>query len=279
VKWRSGLGQRQILGAYLTTHLVGLDLERDFLALGEPGKTSALDRTDVHKHIISTVARLDKAKTLLAIEPLNSTCRHSFVSKAHSRVVTRFRFNWSDVFGKEPAGAFGKAQRQIEPLDGTRIANKAQGRHDTKPEPWKSDQQREGKCLCSIVNPCHMIIWLTGGMMMTEPNVEVSAELRQLAEKTIDQVEKAFGLFFDAARRSTVSTSAIQTSAAELSRQVLAFSEESLKTSFEHARKVAQTTSLQEIATAQSELVKRQIAGAEHHIRELAKATGSKDPT
>jgi Phasin protein len=120
---------------------------------------------------------------------------------------------------------------------------------------------------------------LEGGMMMTEPNVEVSAELRQLAEKTIDQVEKAFGLFFDAARRSTVSTSAFQTSTAELSRQVLAFSEESLKTSFEHARKVAQTTSLQEIATAQSELVKRQIAGAEHHIRELAKATGSKDPT
>jgi len=36
------------------------------------------------------------------------------------------------------------------------------------------------------------------------------------------------------------------------------------------------TTSLHEIATAQSELVKRQIAGAEHHIRELARAAASK---
>src|SRR5579863_9993628 len=112
--------------------------------------------------------------------------------------------------------------------------------------------------------------------MMTEPTVEVPAELRKLAEKTIDQAEKAFGLFFDAARRSTA---AIPASGAELSRQVLAFSEASLKTSFDHARTVASTASLEEIAISQSELVKRQIAGAEHHIRELARATESKDPT
>jgi len=109
---------------------------------------------------------------------------------------------------------------------------------------------------------------------MTEPNVEVPAELRELAEKTIDQAERAFGLFFDAARRSGAATPA---SVSELSQQVLAFSEASLKTSFEHARKVASTASLQEIAISQSELVKRQIAGAEHHIRGLARTTGSKD--
>lgn len=111
---------------------------------------------------------------------------------------------------------------------------------------------------------------------MTEPKLEVPAELRQLAERTIDQAERAFGLLFDAARRSAAATA---TSAAELTRQVLAFSEESLKTSFEHARKVASTDSLQDVAAAQSELVKRQIAGAEHHIRELGRATGSKDLT
>jgi Phasin protein len=127
-----------------------------------------------------------------------------------------------------------------------------------------------------MVNRCPMVIGLTGGMVMTEPNVEVPAELRELAEKTIDQAEKAFGLSFDAARRSTA---AIPASGAELSRQVLAFSEASLKTSFEHARTVASTASLEEIAISQSELVKRQIAGAEHHIRGLAKATGSNDPT
>jgi len=107
--------------------------------------------------------------------------------------------------------------------------------------------------------------------MMTEPKFEVLAELRQLAERTIDHAEKAFGLLFDAARRSIAASS----ESAALSEQVLAFSEESLKISFQHARRVASTTSLLEIAAAQSELVKRQIAGAEHHIRELARATAS----
>jgi hypothetical protein len=109
---------------------------------------------------------------------------------------------------------------------------------------------------------------------MTEPKLEVPAELRQLAEKTIEQAEKAFALFFDEARRSRAATTM---STAELAKQVLAFSEESLRTSFAHARKIASTASIQEIAAAQSELVKSQIAGAEHHIRELGKATGSKD--
>lgn len=111
---------------------------------------------------------------------------------------------------------------------------------------------------------------------MTEPKLEVPAELRALAEKTIEQAEQAFGLLFDAARRSTGASTA---STAELTRQVLAFSEESLRIGFEHARKVASTDSLQEIASAQSDLVKRQIAGAEHHIRELARASGSDGKT
>ena len=35
---------------------------------------------------------------------------------------------------------------------------------------------------------------------MSEPKLEVPAELRDMAEKTIDQAERAFGMFFEAAR-------------------------------------------------------------------------------
>jgi len=121
-----------------------------------------------------------------------------------------------------------------------------------------------------------MIIHLTGGTMMTEPKLEVPAELRELAEKTIDQAERAFDLFFDAARRSTPTA---PMPVAELSKQVLAFWEESLKTSFEYARKLALTSSLQEAANVQPELIKRQMSSAEQHIRQLARVTGSKDQT
>jgi Phasin protein len=171
---------------------------------------------------------------------------------------------------KEPAGAFNKAQRLIEHRQHMPSLGTKQERHDDNPT-LGSPFQKESRCLCSICVLRHIITSITGGTMMTEPKFEVPAELRQLAERTIDHAEKAFGLLFDAARRSTAASS----ESAALSEQVLAFSEESLKISFEHARRVASTTSLHEIATAQSELVKRQIAGAEHHIRELARATAS----
>src|SRR5262249_56909024 len=128
--------------------------------------------------------------------------------------------------------------------------------------------QDEADVFCPTIHGLHlMMVQPTGGTMMTEPKLEVPAELRELAEKTIDQAERAFGLFFDAAHRSTAT---VPTPVAELSKQVLAFSEESLKTSFEYARKLALSSSLQEAANAQAELVKRQIASAEQHIRELA---------
>lgn len=111
---------------------------------------------------------------------------------------------------------------------------------------------------------------------MTEFKLEVPAELRELAEKTIDQAERAFGLFFDAARRSIETA---PTPVADFSKQMLAFWEESLRTSFEYARKIALTSSLQEAANAQAELLKRQMSSAEQHIRKLAGVTGSKDRT
>jgi len=121
-----------------------------------------------------------------------------------------------------------------------------------------------------------MMVNHTSGTTMTEPNLEVPAELRELAEKTIDQAERAFDLFFDAARRSS-STAPMPVQ--ELSKLVLAFWEESLKTSFEYARKLALTSSLQEAANVQAELVKQQIGSAQRHIQELARATAAKDQT
>ena len=104
-------------------------------------------------------------------------------------------------------------------------------------------------------------------------NFEVPAELREVAEKTIDQAERAFGLFFNAARKST------STAPTPLSEVLLAFSEESLRTNFEYARKLTWTSSLQEAANVQTELVMRQIGSAQQQIRELARATEAKDQT
>ena len=48
---------------------------------------------------VSTIG-LDKAKALLAIEPLDSTCRHFLLQKHISRDHHAILFNWSMSLGK-----------------------------------------------------------------------------------------------------------------------------------------------------------------------------------
>ena len=80
---------------------------------------------------------------------------------------------------------------------------------------------------------------------MFEPKLEVPAELRDMAEKSIDQAEKAFGMFFDAANKSVAS---VPSPGTEISKQALTFTEQNMKAAFEHARSLLHATDLQEAA-------------------------------
>src|SRR3569623_658942 len=87
------LCEREVFGADLAAHLIGLQLEVDLLALGEAGEARALHRTDVHEHVVATVARLDEAKTLLAVKPLHCTCRHRSRPCSKARISALSRMN------------------------------------------------------------------------------------------------------------------------------------------------------------------------------------------
>ncbi|MFB9266953.1 phasin [Bradyrhizobium erythrophlei] len=104
---------------------------------------------------------------------------------------------------------------------------------------------------------------------MIEPKLEVPAELRDLAEKTIDQAERAFGMFFDAASKSMT---AMPGSGTEISKQALSFTEQNMKAAFEHARKLVHATDLQEAMRIQSEFLRSQFTNAGEHMRQI---TGS----
>src|SRR6202162_5511281 len=101
---------------------------------------------------------------------------------------------------------------------------------------------------------------------MTEPKLEVPAELRDLAEKTIDQAEKAFGMFFDAAGKSI---SSVPSPGADISKQALSFSEQNMKAAFDHARKLVHATDLQEAMRIQSEFLRSQFTNAGEHMRQI----------
>jgi phasin len=101
---------------------------------------------------------------------------------------------------------------------------------------------------------------------MIKPKLEVPAELRDLAEKTIDQAEKAFGMFFDAANKSVAS---IPSPGTEISKQALSFTEQNMKAAFEHARKLVHATDLQQAMQIQSEFLKSQFTNAGEHMRQI----------
>jgi phasin len=101
---------------------------------------------------------------------------------------------------------------------------------------------------------------------MSEPKLEVPAELRDLAEKTIDQAERAFGLFFEAATKSVAS---IPSPGTEMSKQALSFTEQNVKAAFEHARKLVHATDLQQAMQIQSEFLRSQFTNAGEHMRQI----------
>lgn len=113
---------------------------------------------------------------------------------------------------------------------------------------------------------------------MVEPKLEVPAELRDLAEKTIEQAEKAFGMFFDAAAKSMAS---VPGAGSDISRQALTFTEQNMKAAFEHARKLVQANDLQEAMRIQSEFLRSQFTSAGEHMRQITGQvmTAAKDAT
>jgi phasin len=121
---------------------------------------------------------------------------------------------------------------------------------------------RQGRCCGNVIT----LNLTTEENDMTEPKLDVPAELRDLAEKTIDQAEKAFGMFFDAANKSMAS---IPNPGTEISKQALTFTEQNMKAAFEHARKLVHATDLQQAMQIQSEFLRSQFTNAGEHMRQI----------
>ena len=113
---------------------------------------------------------------------------------------------------------------------------------------------------------------------MSEPKLEVPAELRELAERTIEQAERAFEMFFEAANKSV---GTIPGQATNISRQALTFTEQNMKSAFEHARKLVHATDLQQALQIQSEFLRSQFTNAGEHMRQITgnAASATEDTT
>ena len=106
---------------------------------------------------------------------------------------------------------------------------------------------------------------------MTEQQfkLEVPAQIKEVAEKTIDQAERGFSAFIEAA---TKSVSMVPNPATDMSVKALSLTEQNMKAAFDHAKKLLQAKDLQEAMRLQAEFLRAQYEAATEQLKELETA-------
>ena len=109
-------------------------------------------------------------------------------------------------------------------------------------------------------------------------NFEIPAEMRAMAEKSVEQARQAFDTFAAAAKHAvnTAENQAkgAQAGAKEASELAMQFAERNIASSFEFAQKLVHAKDAQEVMQLQAEYTKSQMATLSEQAKELGqKAT------
>ena len=111
--------------------------------------------------------------------------------------------------------------------------------------------------------------------MATTPGskYEIPGEMREFAEKSVDQARKAFDGFLGAAHKAMEtlqgSTSTMQSSASDATKKTLTYAEQNIAAAFDHAQKLVRAKDLQEAMQLQGEFARTQFAALQTQMKEL----------
>jgi phasin len=108
-------------------------------------------------------------------------------------------------------------------------------------------------------------------------NFEMPAEMRMLAEKTMDQARQAFDSFMNATKQAVSQAESRATSAHSGAKDVVGlavkFSERNIASSFEFAQRLLKAKDAKEVTAIHSEYVTSQVAALTEQAKELSKQT------
>lgn len=106
-----------------------------------------------------------------------------------------------------------------------------------------------------------------------KPNYEIPTEMRDFAEKSVDQARKAFDSFIGAARRTadTVQGSAdlARTNATSISARGFEYAEQNVNAAFDLAQKLVRSKDVQEAMQHQAEYIRSQFAAMQSQAKEF----------
>jgi phasin len=108
---------------------------------------------------------------------------------------------------------------------------------------------------------------------MASPSYQVPTEVRDFAEKSVEQARKAFEGFSGAAQKAiaSIDTSAVPFSdgAKDVGATALTFAEANVKAAFDLAQKLVQAKDVQEVLQLQSDFLKTQFDSFQEQAKEL----------
>ena len=102
--------------------------------------------------------------------------------------------------------------------------------------------------------------------------LEVPAQIKEAAEKTIDQAERSFHAFIEAANKSV---SMLPNPTTDLSIRALSLTEKNMKSAFDHAKKLLHANDLQEAMRIQADFLKTQYEAATEQLKEIGNSVRS----
>lgn len=110
-------------------------------------------------------------------------------------------------------------------------------------------------------------------------NYEVPAEMRDFAEKSVEQARKAMDGFIGAAQKTVDtfegSANTMQASAKDMTRKTFTYAEQNIAAAFEFAQKMVRAKDMQEAMQAQAEYVRSQFEAMQAQMRELGSSAQS----
>jgi phasin len=102
--------------------------------------------------------------------------------------------------------------------------------------------------------------------------LEVPPQIKEVAEKTIDQAERSFSAFIEAANKSV---SMLPNPTTDMSLKALSLTEQNMKSAFDHAKKLLHANDLQEAMRIQTEFLKTQYEAATEQLKEIGNSVRS----
>jgi phasin len=106
------------------------------------------------------------------------------------------------------------------------------------------------------------------------PNFEIPNEMRDLAEKSVEQAKRAFEGFMGATQQATVSAQdaavSMRDKSTEAAQQVVSFADQNVKAAFEHAQKLVGARAIEDVVTLQTAFMKDQISAMQGQLKAMS---------